>query len=173
MVTGSPHKNPSLVAMLMGSKSDAAVMYNGKQILDLLEIPCECRIISAHRSPLELAEFVQNAPAQGIEVFIAGAGASAALPGAVAALTILPVIGVPLDATALRGMDALLAIAQMPAGVPVACMAIGDAGAKNASLMAARILALKHDIIGQRLLNYYGSMKKRAQESSLCDPFLT
>lgn len=173
MVTTSPTKHPPLVAIIMGSKSDAAVMYSSKQILDLLEIPCECRIISAHRSPHELAEFVQNAPRQGIEVFIAGAGASAALPGAIAAHTIMPVIGVPLNATALQGIDALLAIAQMPAGVPVACMAIGDAGAKNASLMAARILALKNDVIRQRLSNYYAKMKTAAQETSLGDPFLT
>jgi 5-(carboxyamino)imidazole ribonucleotide mutase len=162
----------ALVAIVMGSKSDAEIMRSCKQVLDVLEIPCEARVLSAHRTPDEMSSWAKNAVNQGVEVLIAGAGASAALPGAVAAHTLLPVIGVPLNATSLHGMDALLAIAQMPFGVPVATMAIGEPGAKNAALMAARILALKYPHIEARLKRYAQKVYETARENSLVDAFL-
>lgn len=165
-------ENSPLVALVMGSKSDTEIMRSCKQVLDILEIPIEARILSAHRTPSEMADWAQHASSRGIEVIIAGAGASAALPGSVAAHTLIPVIGVPLNATALQGMDALLAIAQMPFGVPVATMAIGEAGAKNASLMAARILALKYPHIQARLTNYTSKVYETARQNGLVDAFL-
>lgn len=162
---------PPLVAMVMGSSSDTEVMRSCKKVLEILEIPHEARILSAHRTPKEMALWAQQAHERGIEVIIAGAGASAALPGSVAAHTPVPVIGVPLNATSLNGMDALLAIAQMPAGVPVATMAIGEAGAKNAALLSARILALKHPQIALRLKNYADKVHEKAKENALQDAF--
>lgn len=135
--------NP-LVGVIMGSKSDWAVMSNASQTLDELGVAHEVRVISAHRTPDQLFEYASTARERGLEVIIAGAGGAAHLPGVTAAKTSLPVLGVPLEATALQGMDALLAIVQMPAGVPVGTLAIGKAGAINAALFAARILGLAH-----------------------------
>ena len=138
--------NP-LVGVIMGSKSDWAVMSNASQTLDELGVAHEVRVISAHRTPDQLFEYASTARERGLEVIIAGAGGAAHLPGVTAAKTSLPVLGVPLEATALQGMDALLAIVQMPAGVPVGTLAIGKAGAINAALFAARILSLDHSEI--------------------------
>jgi|SRR5579871_1406960 len=160
-----------LVAIVMGSMTDAKSMLPCKDILTLLEIPFIARVISAHRTPNETRDFAKTAHEQGIEIIIAGAGASAALPGTVAAHTHLPVIGVPLNTTSLGGLDALLAIAQMPAGIPVATMAIGEAGAKNAGLLAARILASRHDHIKTRLQNHANKVFKEAKERTQIDPF--
>jgi 5-(carboxyamino)imidazole ribonucleotide mutase len=135
--------NP-LVGVIMGSKSDWGVMSNASQTLDELGVAHEVRVISAHRTPDRLFEYASTARQRGLEVIIAGAGGAAHLPGVTAAKTSLPVLGVPLEATALQGMDALLAIVQMPAGVPVGTLAIGKAGAINAALFAARILGLAH-----------------------------
>jgi 5-(carboxyamino)imidazole ribonucleotide mutase len=143
-----------LVAILMGSKSDASVMQECLDILERLGIPHESHVMSAHRQPKKVREFAQSARERGIEVIIAGAGMSAALPGVLASWTDLPVIGVPLAAGELRGLDALLSIAQMPPGVPVACVAVGSAGARNAALLAAEILALKHEEIRSALEDY-------------------
>ncbi len=141
----------TLVAIVMGSKSDMPVMQKTIDLLTQLEIGHEVRVLSAHRTPDLTLEYAATAAGRGIEVIIAGAGAAAALPGLVAAKTHLPVIGVPLNATPLMGLDALFSIVQMPGGVPVATMAIGEAGAKNAAVFAARILALKYADIAERL----------------------
>lgn len=162
-----------LVAILMGSASDAKPLMPCKEILCSLEIPFEARVISAHRTPDETRDYAKGAIDRGIDVIIAGAGASAALPGTVAAHTSLPVIGVPLNATPLNGLDALFAIAQMPGGVPVATMAIGEAGAKNAGLFAARLLALKHEDIRRRLLQLMNATYLKARENIEVDPFWT
>jgi 5-(carboxyamino)imidazole ribonucleotide mutase len=165
-------KNQPLVAIVMGSKSDAIVMKSAKEVLDILEIPCEARVLSAHRTPHELTTWVKELKNRGFCVVIAGAGASAALPGSVAAQTLLPVIGVPLNATALKGIESLLAMAQMPFGTPVATMAIGEAGAKNAALLATRMLALKDRQIEERLFGYSKKVHESAVANSLVDAFV-
>lgn len=131
-----------LVAILMGSDSDLEVMSEGTVILKDFGVSCEMKVLSAHRSPELVSRFVKQARSRGIQVFICGAGGAAHLAGAVAAHTTLPVIGVPLNASALGGLDALLATVQMPAGTPVATVAVGKAGARNAALLACQILAL-------------------------------
>lgn len=140
-----------LVGVIMGSVSDKETMARAEAILDELEIPYETRIVSAHRTPDWMFEYAASAEARGLEVIIAGAGGAAHLPGMVASKTVLPVIGVPVRSSALSGLDSLLSIVQMPAGVPVATMAIGEAGAANAALMAARILGVKYPEIRDRL----------------------
>ena len=138
----------------MGSGSDLEVMRETAKRLDYFAIPYEIRILSAHRSPVKTVEYAASAQERGLEVIIVGAGAAAHLAGAVSAKTTLPVIGVPLDASALRGMDALLATVQMPAGVPVATMAIGKAGAANAGIFAAQVLARKDPRITAKLAQF-------------------
>ncbi|NNF07790.1 MAG: 5-(carboxyamino)imidazole ribonucleotide mutase [Candidatus Eisenbacteria bacterium] len=140
-----------LVGVLMGSESDRPRMEGVSKILEELEIPHEVHVMSAHRTPERVAKYATEAEANGIKVLVAGAGMAAHLAGAVAANSLLPVIGVPLDASALNGMDALLATVQMPPEIPVATVAIGNAGAKNAGHLAARILALGDPEIRQRL----------------------
>lgn len=130
-----------LVAIIMGSKSDWETMRHADDILTQFGVPHECRVVSAHRTPKLMAEFAASAEARGLEVVIAGAGGAAHLPGMVAAQTLLPVLGVPVESYALKGMDSLLSIAQMPGGIPVGTMAIGKAGAINAALLAVAILA--------------------------------
>ena len=132
------------ISIIMGSQSDWSVMIDASTLLEELGIPHETKIISAHRTPDRMAEFAKSASLNGIKVIIAGAGGAAHLPGMVAAYTHIPVLGVPIETTALRGIDSLLSIVQMPAGVPVATFAIGNAGAKNAALFAAEILSLEH-----------------------------
>jgi 5-(carboxyamino)imidazole ribonucleotide mutase len=133
-----------LVGIIMGSSSDWDTMRHAADLLAALSVPYETRIVSAHRTPDLLYEYAAGAEARGIEVLIAGAGGAAHLPGMTAAKTLLPVIGVPIQSKALNGLDSLLSIAQMPAGVPVATVAIGEAGAKNAALLATSILAARH-----------------------------
>ncbi|HWT06717.1 MAG TPA: 5-(carboxyamino)imidazole ribonucleotide mutase, partial [Xanthomonadales bacterium] len=137
------------VGIIMGSKSDLETMRAAATTLEELGVPCELRVVSAHRTPDLMFRYASEAKARGIEVIIAGAGGAAHLPGMVATKTNLPVIGVPVESKALKGLDSLLSIAQMPAGVPVATMAIG--GAANAALYAARILALTDDALAQKL----------------------
>ena len=139
------------IAICMGSQSDWPTMKEGVAILDSLDVSCDVRIISAHRTPDRLADFAKTAAEQGFEVIIAGAGGAAHLPGMIASHTHLPVLGVPVQSKALDGMDSLLSIVQMPAGVPVATFAIGPAGAKNAALFAAEILSLQDKELGGRL----------------------
>jgi 5-(carboxyamino)imidazole ribonucleotide mutase len=133
-----------LVAVVMGSKSDAEVMQATQDVLDSLAIGYEVNVISAHRTPEKAKQFALNARGRGIEVIIAAAGGAAHLPGVLASWTSLPIIGVPLASSDLQGLDALLSIAQMPAGIPVATVAVGKAGAKNAAYLAAEILGLKY-----------------------------
>jgi 5-(carboxyamino)imidazole ribonucleotide mutase len=145
--------NP-LVGVIMGSKSDWETMAHTAQTLEQLTIPCEARVLSAHRTPDQLFEYVSTAEARGLEVIIAGAGGAAHLPGVAAAKTLLPVIGVPIESKSLKGLDSLLSIVQMPAGIPVATLAIGRAGAVNAALLAAAILAGKHPQFREALRRY-------------------
>ena len=145
------HSTP-LVSVIMGSKSDwPDVMEHAGAMLDELGVPHEVKVVSAHRTPDLLAQHAKGARGRGIEVVIAGAGGAAHLPGMIAAMTTLPVIGVPVESKALKGMDSLLSIVQMPAGIPVATVAIGKAGAKNAALLAASILANKYPDINKKL----------------------
>ncbi len=144
----------ALVGLIMGSKSDWDTMKNTAETLAFLAIPHEIRVVSAHRTPDLMFEYAETAADRGLEVIIAGAGGAAHLPGMVAAKTILPVLGVPVQSRALNGMDSLLSIAQMPAGIPVATLAIGDAGATNAALLAAAILGIKYPQIRRALQEF-------------------
>jgi len=153
-----------LVLIVMGSDSDLPVMEEGARILAEFGIPCEVRISSAHRSPRRTAELAAGAAGRGIRVIIAGAGMAAHLAGVVAAETTLPVIGVPTGGGALSGVDALYAMVQMPGGIPVATMAIGKAGAKNAGLLAVQILALADGELAVRLVAYRERMDREVAE---------
>lgn len=144
--------NKAFVAILMGSDSDLSVMQNAADTLKELGIDYEMNVLSAHRTPVETAQYVTEAPRRGCKVFIAAAGLAAHLAGAVAAQTVCPVIGVPLDAGSLGGLDALLSTVQMPAGIPVATVAIGKHGAKNAAVLAAQILALQDEALTNKLI---------------------
>jgi len=139
------------VGIIMGSQSDWETMKNAADILDDLKIPYDSRIVSAHRTPERLYEYAKSARDRGLKVIIAGAGGAAHLPGMVASMTTLPVLGVPVESRALKGLDSLLSIAQMPAGVPVGTLAIGVAGAKNAALLAASILSTSDEKIAAAL----------------------
>lgn len=139
------------IAIIMGSKSDWPTMENAANILDSLNVAYETKVVSAHRTPDRLVEFAKSARDEGFKVIIAGAGGAAHLPGMVASMTPLPVLGVPVQSKALSGLDSLLSIAQMPGGVPVGTLAIGNSGAKNAALLAASILALSDDKLAERL----------------------
>jgi 5-(carboxyamino)imidazole ribonucleotide mutase len=141
----------ALVGLIMGSKSDWDTMQHAAQILEALGVPHETKVVSAHRTPDLLFEYAASAEARGIEVIIAGAGGAAHLPGMAAAKTIIPVLGVPVESKALQGIDSLLSIVQMPAGVPVGTLAIGKPGAINAGLLAASIVALNRPEIKERL----------------------
>jgi len=143
-----------LVGVIMGSKSDWETMQHAVAILEQFDVPHEVEVVSAHRTPDKLFRYAEQAEIQGIEVIIAGAGCAAHLPGMVAAKTSLPVLGVPVQSKALNGMDSLLSIAQMPAGIPVGTLAIGRAGATNAALLAASILANKYPQIKEALKAY-------------------
>lgn len=154
------------VFIVMGSDSDAAVMSKAADTLDELGIAYEMTVASAHRTPERLRDLVADAEKNGARVFIAGAGAAAHLPGVVASLTTFPVIGVPLEGSSLLGLDALLAIAQMPGGMPVGTMAIGAAGAKNAGLFAAQILAASDEEIARKLVENRESMRGSVLEKA-------
>ena len=150
--------NP-LVGLIMGSRSDWETMTHAAQTLDELGVPYEARVVSAHRTPDLLFEYASSAEARGLEVLIAGAGGAAHLPGMAAAKTMLPVLGVPVESRVLHGVDSLLSIVQMPAGVPVGTMAIGKAGAINAALLATAILANKHP-------QHRESLRRRREEQT-------
>lgn len=162
-------KKPSsvspLVAILMGSKSDAEVMANAKEILNKFNVTCEMRVLSAHRTPDETLEYVESAAERGIEVFIAGAGGAAHLPGVIAAKTTLPVIGVPVKSKSLNGLDSLLSIVQMPSGIPVATVAID--GAQNAGILALEILGLKYPAIARQLKQYREELRQKVLSEKL------
>jgi len=155
------------VAIVMGSASDWDVMSHCAKTLKDFEISHESRVLSAHRTPKELEAFIIQAQQDGVQVFIAGAGLSAALPGVVAAQTTIPVIGVPLIAGSLDGMDALMSIVQMPPGIPVGTVAIGKPGAINAALYAIAILALKDEFIAEQLKNYRKTQAEKVLSAKL------
>lgn len=148
-----------LVGVVIGSKSDAEVMQAALDVLKMLGIEHEVNVISAHRTPDKAREWAKSARGRGIEVIIAAAGMAAHLPGVLASWTTLPVIGVPMASGELKGIDALYSIVQMPGGIPVACMAIGSAGAKNAAFLAAEILGLKHDKIAKAYEKYRSELQ--------------
>jgi len=150
----------ALVGIIMGSKSDWETMKNTADMLNALGIPFEAKALSAHRNPMQVHEFSATAKDRGIKVIIAAAGMAAALPGVVAAITPLPVLGVPIETKVMGGMDSLLSMAQMPGGVPVGTLAIGKAGAKNAALMAAAILALGDESISVKLDEFREAQNK-------------
>jgi 5-(carboxyamino)imidazole ribonucleotide mutase len=156
MTTSTP-----LVAIVMGSRSDEESMAGCGELLQRLGIPYEQHIMSAHRTPDRVAEFMRGAKDRGFEVIVAGAGGAAALPGVCAAYTSLPVLGVPLTSSPLGGVDALHSIVQMPPGVPVACMSVGSWGARNAAVFAAEILALKHPAVAAALDKYREEQRNR------------
>ena len=142
------------ISIIMGSKSDFATMEHTCKILDDFGVTYETKIVSAHRTPKRLYDFCESAKKNGTKVIIAGAGGAAHLPGMTAAMTDLPVLGVPVESRALKGLDSLLSIAQMPAGIPVGCLAIGEAGAKNAALLAIAILALSDEKLSKKLVKF-------------------
>jgi len=150
-----------LVGVIMGSASDEPVVQETVNTLEQLNIDYEVRVMSAHRTPERVREYAEQARARGIEVLIAAAGGSAALGGALASWTTIPVIGVPLASSELKGIDALMATAQMPPGIPVACMAVGVWGARNAAYFAAEILGLKYDNIRQAYEDYRKALRER------------
>ncbi len=154
------------VGLVMGSDSDLATMEQACAALDELGVPYTMTVASAHRAPDRVRAWLRTVEAQGVRVIIAGAGGAAHLAGVVAAETLLPVIGVPLDSSPLQGWDALLATVQMPGGVPVATMAIGKAGAKNAGVFAARILALQDEALAKRLSEYRAKMAKDVEKKA-------
>jgi|SRR5437870_4588743 len=156
-----------LVAVIMGSKSDWETMRHAAEVLAEFEVMHECRIVSAHRTPAWLAEFVGKAESRGIEVIIAGAGGAAHLPGMAAAQTLLPVLGVPVESHSLKGMDSLLSIVQMPGGIPVGTLAIGKAGATNAALLAIAILANSRPQLREKLRRFRREQTEKVLKETL------
>lgn len=155
------------VAIIMGSKSDWDTMRHAAETLAKFGVPHECRVISAHRTPALCAEFVSGAESRGIEVIIAAAGGAAHLAGVTAAHTILPVLGVPMESKALKGLDSLLSTVQMPAGIPVGTLAIGEAGARNAALFAIAILARKHPGLQEKLRQFRAEQAAKIAKETL------
>ena len=158
---------PPIVSIIMGSKSDWDTMRGASDILNDFGVAHECRVVSAHRTPELMAEFASGAEGRGIEVIIAGAGGAAHLPGMTAAYTILPVLGVPVETKSLKGLDSLLSIVQMPGGIPVATLAIGNAGAKNAGLLAVAILGNKRARLREKLKAFREQQKRKVLEEPL------
>ncbi|HXB67496.1 MAG TPA: 5-(carboxyamino)imidazole ribonucleotide mutase [Candidatus Acidoferrales bacterium] len=156
-----------LVAVIMGSKSDWEVMRQADEMLAKFEIPHECRVLSAHRTPAQTAEYVSAAESRGIAVIIAAAGGAAHLAGVCAAHTILPVLGVPMESASLKGLDSLLSTVQMPAGIPVGTLAIGPAGARNAALLAVAILAVSRPALRDRLRQFRAEQSEKVLRETL------
>ena len=174
MQTAMAEQNPAdppasalLVGVVMGSHSDWATMRRCADVLTEFGVAHECRVVSAHRTPDLLVEYAQSAEGRGLQVIVAGAGGAAHLPGMLAANTIVPVIGVPVESRALKGMDSLLSIVQMPAGVPVATMAIGEAGAANAGLLAVAMLARHDPDLASRLAGYRAARAEQVRATEL------
>ena len=160
---------PPLVGVIMGSKSDWETMRHAAEVLQQFGVSHECQIVSAHRTPQWMCEYATSAETRGLEVIVAGAGGAAHLPGMVASQTILPVLGVPVQSKALSGLDSLLSIVQMPGGVPVGTLAIGVAGAKNAALLAIRILANSRPDLRTRLTEFHAEQAEKVRSESLTD----
>jgi phosphoribosylamine--glycine ligase len=154
------------VLILMGSDSDAPVMQAAVDVLREFDVACEMTVASAHRSPERVMRLVAGAPGRGVKLFIVGAGAAAHLGGVVAAHTTLPVIGVPIDSSALKGMDALLSTVQMPPGVPVATVSIGKPGATNAGVLAVQMLALADSSLAERLMQYKKKLAEKVEQAA-------
>lgn len=154
-----------LVSIIMGSISDLSTMEKAKITLEEFNVPNEIKVLSAHRTPKETAEYAEKAAERGIKVVIAGAGGAAHLPGVIASLTTLPVIGVPIYTVPFKGLDSGLSILQMPAGIPVATMAIGESGAKNAGILAVQILALQDKTLHRKLVAYKKELARKVRES--------
>jgi 5-(carboxyamino)imidazole ribonucleotide mutase len=161
-----PEDRP-LVGVIMGSKSDWATMRHADELLTAFGVPHESRVVSAHRTPLLMADYAASAEARGIQVIIAAAGGAAHLPGMVAAHTTLPVLGVPIESRTLKGVDSLLSIVQMPRGVPVGTLAIGDSGAANAALLAVAILANHDDALKERLRAFRAEQEANVRGDTL------
>lgn len=157
----------TLVAVIMGSKSDWETMRQSAEVLKSFGIPHECRVLSAHRTPAETAEYVGQAEARGMEVIIAAAGGAAHLAGVCAAHTLLPVLGVPMESVSMKGMDSLLSTVQMPAGIPVGTLAIGPAGARNAALLAVAILANQRPELREKLRNFRAEQRQKVLRETL------
>lgn len=163
----SNHPNSSpLVGVVMGSKSDWETMAEAVSILKQFDVALECRVVSAHRTPEWLVEYAKTAQQRGLKIIIAGAGGAAHLPGMIASLTTLPVLGVPIQSRTLQGLDSLLSIVQMPGGVPVGTLAIGSAGAKNAGLLAVRILAISDDRLADQLQEFQDDQRDSVLKDS-------
>src|SRR5947209_20441627 len=162
----SPSGSP-LVAVIMGSTSDWETMRHADEVLKRFGVPHECLVVSAHRTPQWMAEFASEAEGRGLEVIIAGAGGAAHLAGMVAAQTVVPVFGVPVESRALKGLDSLLSIVQMPAGVPVGTLAIGQSGAKNAALLAVAVLANTRPSLREKLRRFREEQTSKVRESVL------
>ena len=154
------------IGIIMGSSSDLPTMQAAAEQCELFEVPFEITIVSAHRTPERMVEYAKSARERGIEVIIAGAGGAAHLPGMVASMTEIPVLGVPIKTKSLDGLDSLLSIAQMPAGIPVATLAIGEAGAKNSALLAIAILAMNDEKLAKKLIEF----RKKQTEAVLLNP---
>lgn len=160
------HNDPRpVVGIIMGSQSDWETMSISHEILHELGIPHEVKIVSAHRTPRRMFDYAETARERGLKVIIAGAGGAAHLPGMIASLTTLPVLGVPVKTKALKGMDSLLSIVQMPGGIPVATLAIGEAGAKNAALLATAILATTDEALHQKLVDFRAKQTEQVAET--------
>jgi 5-(carboxyamino)imidazole ribonucleotide mutase len=153
------------VAIIMGSRSDWPILRHAAELLDELGVAYEAKVVSAHRTPERMYDFAKGAKAAGVKVIIAGAGGAAHLPGMTASLTDLPVLGVPIESKALKGMDSLLSIVQMPAGIPVGTLAIGEAGAKNAAILAAKILALGDPAVARQVAAFAQRQTESIPES--------
>ena len=164
---GAGGNDAPLVAVVMGSTSDWETMRHAAEVLKRFGVPHECAVVSAHRTPRHMAEFAEGAEGRGLEVIIAGAGGAAHLPGLVAAQTTVPVLGVPVKSRALKGLDSLLSIVQMPAGVPVGALAIGDAGATNAALLAVAILANTRPELREQLRRFRDEQTAKVREATL------
>jgi 5-(carboxyamino)imidazole ribonucleotide mutase len=163
----SENAKQPIVGIIMGSKSDWSTMSEAAKLLEELQIPHETKIVSAHRTPGRLYEYAETAEPRGLKVIIAGAGGAAHLPGMTASMTPLPVLGVPVQSKALSGQDSLLSIVQMPAGIPVMTLAIGIAGAKNAALSAAAILALSDSDLAERVKHFRAEQTRTVEQSEL------
>lgn len=157
----------NLISIIMGSQSDLETVNETINLLKEFKAIYEVKVLSAHRTPKELAEYVETAPKRGVKVFIAAAGGAAALAGVIAAHTTMPVIGIPIETSSLKGMDSLLSTVQMPAGIPVACVAIGKAGAKNAAILALQILGVEDKIIQGKLSAYKEDMRCKIKKIKL------
>ena len=164
-----PMADNAIVGVIMGSRSDWETMRHAVAVLGELGVPCEAKIVSAHRTPDLLFDYAAGAAGRGLKVIIAGAGGAAHLPGMAASKTHLPVLGVPVKSSILNGVDSLLSIVQMPAGIPVGTLAVGEAGAKNGALLAAAILATSDDALAGRLIEYRDRQTRTVLEMSLPD----